>query len=49
MKIKKGTDGGVFVVFHSSLEAERMSWLFGSLLRCRVACFGQYENAYQLL
>ena len=48
MKVRKGVDGGWFVVFPSNLEAERWEWLFLRILRRPISCFGQYENAYRL-
>lgn len=48
MRIARGLDGALYVVFSSDIAAERMRWLFWSILRRRVACFGQYDNAYRL-
>lgn len=48
MKIRKGIDKHWYAVFPSNYDAERWEWLFIHVLRRRVACFGQYENAYLL-
>lgn len=48
MKIKRGIDGGLYAVFGSNIQAEQLEWLFGTILRCPVSCFGQYDNAYRI-
>ena len=48
MKIQRGWAGGYFVVFRDNLEAEKWDWLFGKILRRRIAHFGNFENAYHL-
>lgn len=50
MKVEKGFDGGLFLVFNSECEADDYSdWLF-SVTGCRLsgACFGGYFNALEL-
>lgn len=45
-RIKLGIDGKRYAVFHSCYEADLMEWAFPNCCR---ACFGQYDNAFQLI
>jgi hypothetical protein len=49
MKIKRGIDKGIYAVFRTNMDAEKMEWLFVSLLRRRVSCFNGYDNAFRLI
>ncbi len=44
-KIQVGLDGKHYAVFANGCDAEDAAWAFEG---CLIACFGQYENAYQL-
>ena len=48
MKITKSYDGSVCVVFRDEYTANRWSWLFYTILRRRMVCFGGFFNAWKL-
>lgn len=48
MKIKKGWDGGLYIVFPDSYKASKWQWFFNGCLKMPVTCFGQFENAYEI-
>lgn len=48
MKIERGINGRLYVVFQTNVDAERYEWFFSTILRRRIACFDGYDNAYQL-
>lgn len=45
-KLKIGNDGKLYAVFVVNADAECYWRLFVERLGCRVACFGNYDNAY---
>jgi hypothetical protein len=48
MQIKRGYQGGLFIVFRDEHEATKWEWLFWKILRRRWDCFGGYFNAFRL-
>jgi len=46
--IKQGLAGEWYAVFENEEKAEEFYWIFGKILGCPMACFGQFFNAYML-
>lgn len=40
--------GGVYAVFANEHDADRYAWLFATILRRHMTCFGAYFNAWTL-
>ena len=40
--------GGIYAVFANEHDADRYAWLFATILRRRMTCFGAYFNAWTL-
>lgn len=51
MKIGFGRKGhrGLYVYWPNGMECERWDWLFHTILRRSIVCYGQYENGYRLI
>lgn len=49
MKIKRGNDNGIYAVFENEEAACKFSFVFRTLMRRHMACFGGYFNAWRLI
>lgn len=49
MRIQRGYAGGLYVVFPTEYEASKWAWLFSGILRRPWACFGNFDNAFELV
>ena len=45
--MKRSISGRICIMFSNECEAYKWYWLFGRILRMRICCFGQYDNAYE--
>ena len=41
-----GIDNKLYVVFYAEFERSMFDWLFIHMLGMRVACYGNYDNAF---
>lgn len=48
MKVEKGYNGKSYIVFDNNIEAEKWEWFYCDTLGYRIACFGGYDNAYEI-
>lgn len=49
MKLKKGYNNGLYIVFDSEDSAMKWEWLFYNIFKFSWSCYGQYMNAFCII